>query len=42
MYQAYVDAKGALKAEAATSALKSQELAYEYAKERYDVGLQML
>lgn len=40
VYQAYVDAKGALKAfEAATSALKSQELAYEYAKERYDVGL---
>ena len=40
VYQAYVDAKGALKAfEAATSALKSQQLAYEYAKERYDVGL---
>lgn len=40
VYQAYVDAKGALKAyEAATSALKSQQLAYEYAKERYTVGL---
>ena len=40
VYQAYVDAKGSLKAyEAATVALESQELAYEYAKERYDVGL---
>lgn len=40
VYQAYVDAKGALKSyEAATSALESQELAYNYAKERYDVGL---
>ncbi|MEZ4793547.1 MAG: TolC family protein [Gelidibacter sp.] len=40
VYQAYVDAKGALKAyEAAQSALESQELAYEYARERYDVGL---
>lgn len=40
VYQAYVDAKGALKAyEAAQSALESQELAYDYAKERYDVGL---
>lgn len=39
VYQAYVDAKGALKSyEAATSALESQELAYNYAKERYDVG----
>ncbi|MDO1502445.1 TolC family protein [Winogradskyella maritima] len=40
VYQAYVDAKGSLKAyEAAEKALESQELAYEYAKERYDVGL---
>ncbi|MFC7357975.1 TolC family protein [Jejudonia soesokkakensis] len=40
VYQAYVDAQGALKAfEAAQAAIESQELAYEYAKERYDVGL---
>ncbi len=40
VYQAYVDAKGSLKAfEAAQSAVESQELAYDYAKERYDVGL---
>ncbi|NNE32631.1 MAG: TolC family protein [Winogradskyella sp.] len=40
VYQAYVDAKGALKSyEAAQLALQSQELAYDYAKERYDVGL---
>ncbi|RCW93216.1 TolC family protein [Winogradskyella arenosi] len=40
VYQAYVDAKGALKSyEAAELALESQQLAYEYAKERYDVGL---
>ncbi len=40
VYQAYVDAKGALKAyEAALSALKAQLLAYEYATERYNVGL---
>ncbi|MBT8245001.1 MAG: TolC family protein [Winogradskyella sp.] len=40
VYQAYVDAKGTLKAyEAAQSALESQELAYEYAKARYDEGL---
>jgi outer membrane protein len=39
VYQAYVDAKGALKSyEAAQSALESQQLAYDYAKERYDVG----
>jgi outer membrane protein len=39
VYQAYVDARGALKSyEAAESALESQELAYNYAKERYDVG----
>jgi len=40
VYQAYVDAKGTLKSyEAAKSALTSQQLAYNYAKERYDVGL---
>jgi len=40
VYQAYVDAKGSLKSyEAAKSAVESQELAYEYAKQRYDVGL---
>lgn len=40
VYQAFVDAKGALKTyEAAKSALESQNLAYQYAKERYDVGL---
>lgn len=40
VYQAYIDAKGTLKAyEAAQSALESQELAYEYAKARYDEGL---
>lgn len=40
VYQAYVDAKGSLKSyEAAKTALESQQLAYEYAKERYDVGL---
>ncbi|RZN84789.1 MAG: TolC family protein [Winogradskyella sp.] len=40
VYQAYVDAKGSLKAyEAALLALESQELAYEYAKARYDEGL---
>ncbi len=40
VYQAHVDAKGALKSyEAAKLALESQELAYDYAKERYDVGL---
>lgn len=40
VYQAYVDAKGSLKSfEAAQSAVESQELAYDYAKERYDVGL---
>tara|TARA_B100000809_G_scaffold265355_1_gene323933 strand:+ start:2368 stop:3810 length:1443 start_codon:yes stop_codon:yes gene_type:complete len=39
VYQAYVDAKGSLKSyEAAKSSLESQKLAYEYAKERYDVG----
>lgn len=40
VYQAYVDAKGSYKAyEAALSAAQSQELAYQYAKDRYDVGL---
>tara|TARA_R110002111_G_scaffold113400_4_gene174199 strand:+ start:8385 stop:9827 length:1443 start_codon:yes stop_codon:yes gene_type:complete len=40
VYQAYVDAKGSLKSyEAAKTALESQQLAYDYAKERYDVGL---
>ena len=40
VYQAFVDAKGALKSyQAAQLALESQELAYDYAKERYDVGL---
>lgn len=40
VYQAYVDAQGAEKAyEASAVALESQELAYQYAKDRYDVGL---
>lgn len=40
VYQAYVDARGALKSyEAAQTAVESQQLAYDYAKERYDVGL---
>lgn len=40
VYQAYVDAKGALKAyEASLVALESQELAYQYANDRFDVGL---
>lgn len=40
VYQAYVDAKGSLKSyEAAKLSLESQQLAYDYAKERYDVGL---
>ncbi|GAA0871463.1 TolC family protein [Gangjinia marincola] len=40
VYQAYVDAQGALKSyEAALTALESQELAYQYATDRYDVGL---
>lgn len=40
VYQAYVDAKGSYKSyEAAQTALESQELAYQYAKDRYDVGL---
>lgn len=40
VYQAYVDAQGALKAyEAALIAQEAQELAYEYAMERFNVGL---
>jgi len=40
VYQAYVDADGAQKSyEAANASLESQELAYEYAKDRFDVGL---
>lgn len=40
VYQAYVDVQGAAKAyEAAIAAIESQELAYQYAKDRYDVGL---
>lgn len=40
VYQAYVDTKGALKSyEATQAALESQELAFQYAKDRYDVGL---
>lgn len=40
VYQAFVDAQGAFKAyQAALAALAAQELAYEYAVARYDVGL---
>lgn len=40
VYQAFVDVKGAFKAyEAAVVALESQELAYQYANDRFDVGL---
>lgn len=40
VYQAFVDAKGSLKSyESAVVALESQELAYQYAKDRFDVGL---
>lgn len=40
IYQAYLDAKGAAEAyEASEVAVKAQERAYEYAKDRYDVGL---
>lgn len=40
VYQAYVDSEGAQKSyDAASVALRSQELAYEYAKTKYDVGL---
>ena len=40
VYQAYTDAKAAKEQyEAAQASITSQELAYNYAKERYDVGL---
>ncbi len=40
VYQAYLDAKGSAEAyEAAQVAVKAQERAYQYAKDRYDVGL---
>ncbi|KAA1245914.1 TolC family protein [Aquimarina sp. RZ0] len=40
IYQAFVDAKGSAEAyEASQVAVKAQERAYEYAKDRYDVGL---
>lgn len=40
VYQAYTDAKAARESyEAAKTSLESQELAYQYAKDRYDVGL---
>ena len=40
VYQAFLDAKGSAKAyDAAVVAVKAQEQAYQYAKDRYDVGL---
>ncbi len=40
VYQAYTDAQGALKAyEAAVVAEEAQEQAYEYSKERFEVGI---
>lgn len=40
VYQAYVDVGGAKKAyEAALVAMESQQLAYQYAKDRYDAGV---
>jgi len=40
IYQAYMGAKAAKQSyEAAQAAINSQELAYAYAKDRYDVGL---
>ncbi len=40
VYTAFTDAKGALNAyEAAVAALEARELAYEYANERYKVGM---
>ncbi|WP_115462632.1 TolC family protein [Winogradskyella aurantiaca] len=40
VYQAFVDAEGALKSyDAALSALESQQLAFNYAEERYNVGI---
>ena len=39
VYQAYVDAEGSRKAyQAAQKSVTSQELAYQYAKDRYDAG----
>ena len=39
VYQAYVDAQGSSKAyQAAQKSVTSQELAYQYAKDRYDAG----
>ena len=40
VYQAYVDAQGSAKAyEAALKAVESQELAFEYAQQRFEVGV---
>jgi outer membrane protein len=40
VYLAFTDAKGALKAhESALVALESRQAAFDYAKEKYDVGL---
>ena len=40
VYQAFVDAEGAKKSyDAALASFESQELAYEYAQTRFDVGL---
>ncbi|MFD0931730.1 TolC family protein [Psychroflexus salinarum] len=40
VYQAYVDAQGSAKAyEAAIKAVESQELAFEYAQQRFEVGV---
>lgn len=40
VYQAYVDAQGAAKAyDAAIKGVEAQDIAYQYAKERFDVGL---
>ena len=40
VYQAYVDAQGAAKAyDAAQKSVEAQQTAYDYAKERYDVGM---
>ncbi len=40
VYQAFTDAKGALNAyEAAQTALEARQLAFDYARERYEVGI---
>lgn len=40
VYQAYLDAQGSAKAyDAAVKAVESQQTAFEYAKERFDVGI---